>query len=293
MGRSTNKLSVQGVKKSLPPGLYGDGGGLYLQVSQQRTKAWVFRFMMAGRARKMGLGRFDLISLAEARKKAGAAYALVVDGIDPIDDRDARKTALAVEKAKTLTFKECAERYISAHKSGWKSDKHAGQWAATLERYAYPKIGSLPVAAIDVGLILEVLEPIWTDKTETASRVRGRIERAGWSIAHEDDYNADPKATGYRSVHLVVVRDATPVEIQLRTTWQQEWAAAVERLDLRYGLALKDGLGPDPLAEFMERLAYARDLQGRGVALGPGLPDELTRLAVEAERWLSNRRSTR
>jgi ppGpp synthetase/RelA/SpoT-type nucleotidyltranferase len=122
---------------------------------------------------------------------------------------------------------------------------------------------------------------------------RRRIEQAGWSIADEDDYNADPKTTGYRAVHLVVIRDATPVEIQLRTTWQQGWAAAVERLDLRYGLTLKDGHGPEPLARFMERVAYARDLQGRGIALGPGLRDELAKLAAEAEKWLSNRRSTR
>lgn len=128
---------------------------------------------------------------------------------------------------------------------------------------------------------------------EGVDRVRRRIEQAGWSIAHEDDYIADPKATGYRAVHLVVIRDATPVEIQLRTTWQQAWAAAVERLDLRYGLALKDGRGPEPLGRFMERVAYARDLQGRGIALAPGLRDELARLAVEAEQWLSNRRSTR
>lgn len=128
---------------------------------------------------------------------------------------------------------------------------------------------------------------------EAVDLVRRRIERAGWSIAHEDDYNASPKATGYRAVHLVVIRDATPVEIQLRTTWQQAWAAAVERVDLRYGLALKDGHGPEPLGRFMERVAYARDLQGRGIVVGPGLRDELARLAMEAEQWLSNRRSTR
>ena len=128
---------------------------------------------------------------------------------------------------------------------------------------------------------------------EGVDRVRRRIEQAGWSIAHEDDYGADPKAAGYRAVHLGVIRDATPVEIQLRTTWQQAWAAAVERLDLRYGLALKDGRGPEPLGRFMEQVAYARDLQGRGIALAPGLQDELARLAMEAEQWLSNRRSTR
>jgi hypothetical protein len=96
MARGTNKLSTKFTEKGgLKPGLYGDGGGLYLQVSQFETKAWVFRYMMAGRARKMGIGDFEMVSLKEARKKRDAAYALVVDGIDPIDERGARKAAQA------------------------------------------------------------------------------------------------------------------------------------------------------------------------------------------------------
>src|ERR1700682_2372170 len=109
MARPTNKLSVKFTEKpDLKPGLYGDGGGLYLQVSIGQTKAWVFRYMMAGTARKMGLGDFELVSLKDARKKRDAAYGLVVDGVDPIDERAARKAEQAVEKAKELTFKECA-----------------------------------------------------------------------------------------------------------------------------------------------------------------------------------------
>jgi integrase len=178
MGRATNKLSVKFTEKdSLKPGLYGDGGGLYLQVSDFKTKAWVFRYMMAGRARKMGLGDFELVSLKDARKKRDAAYALVVDGIDPIDTRKARKVEQAAEQAKALTFKECAEGYIAAHKSGWKSDKHAAQWTATLETYAYPVIGNLPVQMVETAHVMKIIEPIWQTKTETASRVRGRIEK--------------------------------------------------------------------------------------------------------------------
>ena len=184
MARPNNKLGVKFVEKAdLAPGLYGDGGGLYLQVSpsdtEQRTptKAWVFRFMMAGRARKMGLGDFPRVGLKDARKKRDAAYGLVVDGIDPIEERKARKAVQAAESAKVLTFKECAEGYIAAHKSSWKSDKHAGQWEATLETYAYPVIGSLPVQLVDAGHVMKILQPIWETKTETASRVRGRIEK--------------------------------------------------------------------------------------------------------------------
>ncbi|GGI24117.1 tyrosine-type recombinase/integrase [Bradyrhizobium guangdongense] len=188
MARGTNKLSAKFIeRKDLKPGLYGDGNGLYLQVSpsytegDKPTKSWVFRFMIRGRARKMGLGDIDQVSLKDARKLAQAKRLLVVDGIDPIEDRNARKTALVAEheaqKAKATTFRQMAESYIKANQAGWKSAKHGAQWVATLETYAYPTIGNLPVALVDKNHVLKILEPIWTTKTETASRVRGRIEK--------------------------------------------------------------------------------------------------------------------
>ncbi|BBC00210.1 tyrosine-type recombinase/integrase [Bradyrhizobium elkanii] len=188
MGRVANKLSVNFTKKNdLEPGLYGDGNGLYLQVSKSSTKAWVFRFMIAGVARKMGLGDYDRVSLAEARKKATAAHLMVVDGIDPIADRDARKAAQAAERAEATSFGECALGYIEAHQAGWKNSKHAAQWKMTLlgvdpkgkpAKNDYCKlIRNLPVGAINDAHVMKVLQPIWLDKTETASRVRGRIEK--------------------------------------------------------------------------------------------------------------------
>jgi integrase len=184
VARPNNKLSDRFVKKTdLAPGLYGDGAGLSLQVSAFETKAWVLRYMMAGRARKMGLGSVSLkpndklVTLAEARSMATDARNLVSRGIDPIEERAARKAAQAAEKAKAMTFKECAESYIEAHESSWKSDKHGAQWRATLETYAYPVIGNLPVQAIETAHVMKIVEPIWKTKTETASRVRGRIEK--------------------------------------------------------------------------------------------------------------------
>jgi integrase len=178
MSRATNRLAVKFTEKDdLKPGLYHDGGGLYLQVSDRQTKAWVYRFMMTGRARKMGLGDFDLVSLKDARKKRDAAYSLVIDGVDPITDRETRKAAQVAETAKALTFKECAEGYIAAHRAGWKSIKHADQWTATLETYAYPVIGKMQVQMVETAHVMKIIEPIWKDKTETASRVRGRIEK--------------------------------------------------------------------------------------------------------------------
>lgn len=178
MSRATNRLSVKFTEKDdLKPGLYHDGGGLYLQVSDRLTKAWVYRFMINRKARKMGLGDFDLVTLKEARNARSRAYGLVQEGIDPIVERERKRQQQAAETVTFQTFKECAEDYIKAHEAGWKSTKHASQWTATLETYAYPVIGKLSVHLIETAHIMKILEPIWRDKTETASRVRGRIEK--------------------------------------------------------------------------------------------------------------------
>ena len=124
-------------------------------------------------------------------------------------------------------------------------------------------------------------------------RIRERIDRAGWDVVRVDDYNIAPKSSGYRALHLVVRRDATMVEIQLRTDWQQEWARTVERLDARYGLALKDENGPEALLRYLERMAYALDITHRHEALERQLRDELAVLEREAARWLSDQEPKR
>ena len=132
----------------------------------------------------MGLGPVDLISLAEARDKAFAARRQVYDGLDPIEAKRAASVALRLDQARALTFKDAAEKYIAAHRAGWKTAKHASQWTATLGTYVYPVFGALPVAAIDVTLVTKVLEPIWSTKPETAGRVRGRVESVlDWATA--------------------------------------------------------------------------------------------------------------
>ncbi|WP_018263341.1 tyrosine-type recombinase/integrase [Methylobacterium sp. WSM2598] len=164
-----------GVAKLKSPGMYGDGNGLWLQITPG-GKSWIFRFTLHGRAREMGLGSSAIYSLAEARERAVACRKLVNEGIDPIEARREKRRDTALDSAKSITFKECAEAYIRAHAAGWRNPKHAAQWTATLANYAYPVFGELPVAAVDTALVMRVLEPIWTTKTETASRVRGRIE---------------------------------------------------------------------------------------------------------------------
>ena len=125
----------------------------------------------------MGLGSLNAVSLSEAREKAAECRKLRDQGKDPIDTRSAKRAAAAAERVKAMTFDQCAERYIAAHRAGWRNPRHAAQWQNTLVTYVSPAFGRLPAQSIDVGLVTKVLEPIWSTKPETASRVRGRIER--------------------------------------------------------------------------------------------------------------------
>jgi integrase len=187
MGRAIRKLSVKETQGELPRGLYGDGGGLYLQVSKFGTKSWIYRFMMAGRARKMGLGDFERMPLAKAREAATEAYALVKKGIDPIAQRNAMKAEAAAAADQPLTFRECAERYIGAQQAYWENEKHRQQWSSTLETYAYPTIGKFSVDRVEVRHIIEILlaNDLWTTKHETATRVRSRINLIlQWAHSH-------------------------------------------------------------------------------------------------------------
>jgi hypothetical protein len=164
------------IAKTSKPGLYGDGGGLYLQITATGVKSWLFRYMRDGKARGMGLGPLHTIGLADARTRALDCRRQLFDGIDPIDARDADRAAKQVATANSMTFEQCASKYIDAHRAGWKNAKHADQWTNTLKTYAYPVFDDLPISVIDTALVMKVLEPIWALKTETASRVRGRIE---------------------------------------------------------------------------------------------------------------------
>lgn len=197
MPRPLNKLSAKFVKNASTPGRYADGGGLYLQVTEGKggvTKAWLFRYQRGGKtSREMGLGtvsvtkRDGFTTLEEARQKGTKAREMLKAGLDPLDVKHADRVAKQIEKATALTFKECAEDYIEANKPGWKNGKHIDQWKMTilgLDRNDRPAkndycklIRDLPVAAIDDALVMKVLQPIWIEKTETASRIRGRIEK--------------------------------------------------------------------------------------------------------------------
>ena len=182
MPRQQHRLSALQVKNLSKPGLYGDGGGLALQITRRGAKSWLFRYMIAGKAHGMGLGPTHTVTLAEARQKALEARKLLLDGVNPLVAKRERQAAAALARAKTMTFDECAAAYIQAHRAGWKNPKHAAQWGSTLRTYASPIFGHLPVAEVDTGLVVKCLTPIWESKTETATRVRGRIESVlGWA----------------------------------------------------------------------------------------------------------------
>jgi integrase len=196
-------LSARKVEMLKRPGRYCDGGGLWLQISQWNTKSWIFQYTSptaakrkkhgreVGRIRHFGLGAYGKhdVTLEKARILAGAAREQVRAGIDPVDARRSDREAKRLADAKRLSFKQCAEKYIATHQSAWKNDRHRAQWRSTLSTYAYPIIGELPVASVDTALVTRVLEPMWASTTETATRVRGRIESVlDWA-----------KARGYRS----------------------------------------------------------------------------------------------
>jgi integrase len=171
----TGRLTALRVSRARRPGMYADGGGLYLQVTEG-GRSWIYRYMLNNRAREMGLGPLALYGLSEARVLAQDARRLRHQGIDPIEARRAAREETRLDAAKAMTFQECAERYIASHCAGWRNAKHAEQWESSLRRIAFPVIGALAVQAIDTTLVMKVIEPIWEEKPETASRVRGRIE---------------------------------------------------------------------------------------------------------------------
>jgi integrase len=175
--REVHRLSAKAVEKASKPGYWCDGGGLYLQVSPTLSRSWIFRYSRNGHSREMGLGSQRDVTLADARGRAAECRRLLGSGADPIAVRNDKRTKERIDAAGTITFSKCADQYISAHKAGWSNSKHAEQWASTVKTYAGPVIGDLAVRDVDTSLLLRVLQPIWAQKAETASRLRGRLER--------------------------------------------------------------------------------------------------------------------
>jgi hypothetical protein len=149
MTKTVRRLTALQIGRKLSPGMHADGAGLYLQVSESGAKSWIYRYSIRGKGREMGLGSLSAVSLADARAKAAEQRKFRADGIDPIQNRHAQRAQAALADAKAITFQEAAERYIEAHRAGWKNPRHEVHWRNTLATHAYPVIGEISVAAIN------------------------------------------------------------------------------------------------------------------------------------------------
>ena len=174
----TNLNSARSVQAVTAVGYHRCDPGLYLQVASGGTKSWLFRYKspVTAKQREMGLGALSLVSLAEARNKALECRKQMLAGLDPIDERVRRKRKQVLQQARTISFREAAEQCIASKKPEWKNVKHGEQWTNTLTAYAFPIFGDLSISQLDTDLVLKAIEPIWLSKTETASRIRQRIE---------------------------------------------------------------------------------------------------------------------
>ena len=229
MARRAAGLTAAAVKAA-KPGRYGDGNGLYLLVRPAGGKFWLFRYTPQGaKMREMGLGRAGYsdgeVPLADAREVAGQLIKQVRAGIDPLAQREAETKAKMAEDQRAvveaITFRQVAGHYLSAHEKAWRNPKHRDQWANTLETYAHPHFGDLPVGAIETGHVLAALEPIWRVKPETAARVRGRIENVldyGKSRGWRDGENP-ARWRGHLSFLLPARSKIAPVEHHPALPW--------------------------------------------------------------------------
>ena len=195
MARKADRLNALDVKKEKKPGYYCDGGGLYLQVSKTGSKSWIMRYTLAGKPCEMGLGSYNAFTLAEARTRAKAQRQLLADGVNPLVKKQSDLLDQRMVDANIITFDKAATAYIEANSPAWRNAKHADQWRNTIATYASPVIGKLPVSKVDTAHVLRILTPIWLEKTETATRLRGRIEKIlDWAKAQKYRTGDNPAA---------------------------------------------------------------------------------------------------
>lgn len=178
MPKKAKELSALEISRLTATGFHAVGGvaGLHLQVTQTGARSWVLRAMVGGKRRDMGLGGYPDVTLAKAREKAREARDDIAKGVDPIQARQEAKRSLEAARGAEITFAKAAAAFIDAKSLEWRNPKHTAQWAATLATYAYPTIGRMQVRDVALPQIINILEPIWQTKTETATRLRGRLE---------------------------------------------------------------------------------------------------------------------
>lgn len=195
MPKRAQELSALEVKRLVAPGFHSVGGvaGLALYVKPSGTRSWVLRVVIGAKRRDIGLGAYPEVTLADARDTARKMKQQIRDGIDPVEHRRELASRLLAAQTVGMTFDECAAAYIKAHRDGWKSPKHAAQWGSTLRLYASPVIGAMLARHVETPHVLRILEPIWSEKTETATRLRARIELVlDWATVRKERDGLNP-----------------------------------------------------------------------------------------------------
>lgn len=240
MAVNLNTLASLGVARLGKSGYYGDGGGLWLQVSNTGSKSWIFRFRFDGKRHEMGLGGLTSVGLADARAKAKECRRILSERRNPIAVRNDANDANALKQARVITFDQCAAAYIDAHRGSWKNAKHVSQWQNTLATYASPLIGTLPVSAVDTDLVVKVLSPIWRDRTETATRLRGRIESIlDWATVSKFRTGENPaRWRGHLENLLANPNKIAPVRSHPALPWR-DVGSFMKNLRLRDGVAAR------------------------------------------------------
>lgn len=260
MGTIARELGVKAIERITRVGFNAVGGarGLGVMVAPAGTKSWVLRVDINGKRRHIGLGPLREVTLAQARERALVLRNQIREGIDPLEQRRATRIQAVLDAAKAKTFDDCASEYIAAHESGWKNAKHGQQWRNTLATYATPKIGALPVQGIDRSHVLSVLQPVWTTKTETASRLRSRIELV-LSYAMQAGYRPDgPNPAMWRGGLDALL----PAAAKVAKVKNHKAVPVREAPDFFKRLLLQEGTGARALAFTM--LTGARSGEVRG-----------------------------
>ncbi len=218
LAKELSAIEVRRLREPTPkPGLHFVGGtpGLGLLVTESGAASWVLRTKIGIKRRDVGLGSYPSVGLAAAREAATAARQQVKDGIDPVAERERKRADLIASQRKGLTFRQAAEKYIDLRRHEWKNAKQSDQWVNSLEQHAHPKIGDTPVADLDRDSVLAVVSPIWTTTTETANRVRNRIELViDWAIVHghRKDQSNPARWRGYLDKVLPKPKKVAPVK---------------------------------------------------------------------------------
>ena len=256
--RIANRLTATAVRTA-KVGRHGDGNGLSLIVTAPDRRHWQFRYMRNLKGREMNLGNAAHVTLAEARQRAAECHKMLSQGVDPLDQKRASRGVQ--EPSAARTFAAVAEQYIAAHEASWRNEKHRYQWRQSLNSYAYPEIGSKDVASIEMEHVLSVLRPIWITKTETASRLRGRIETIlAYATANKWRTGSNPTTwRGNLQMVLPAPDKVARVEHHAALPWQEMPAFWTE-------LCERDGMGTVCLQFTI--LTAARSGEARGARWG-------------------------